>query len=235
TSAPFGSSTTNGNIKLQSNEKSTACVAPQPDWRLFVWQIDSDRVQVFDFATGECTPLQSSRETQNEEGADARECENKPPSNIAQASSEVVRDHYPIRHYWDLYDPRLLVVEAARLPHEACPVPLAGVEAGTATATTSTTDASSLDETFETTNDSHRQHKRPLSRISANSNSECFSSGPMKPSEMATSRNIVVSFFVSPEQNCMIVQESFHLSSHHASLIGVEVPYFYFSVEVGSA
>ncbi|VDN13572.1 unnamed protein product [Dibothriocephalus latus] len=43
-------------------------------------------------------------------------------------------------------------------------------------------------------------------------------------------KNVIVSFFVSQDQDRMIIQEYFFLGSHHTALIGLEVPYFYFAV-----
>uniref|UniRef100_A0A0R3WMJ8 RAB3GAP2_N domain-containing protein n=1 Tax=Hydatigena taeniaeformis TaxID=6205 RepID=A0A0R3WMJ8_HYDTA len=200
-------------LSINSNASAIAFIVnafpiPQSDSRIFVWQLASDRVQVFDFATGEGKSLDdTATEDSNKEHSEDHERKSKILSNVAQMTSEFVRGHYPLRHYWDLYDPRLLVVEAAKLLLDSTPSASA-----TPTALDSGGSGESSDEVFETPN-------KPLS---PSSHRQC------KTSNTSNLDNIVVAFFVNPAHNSMIGQEVFHLEPNYNGLIGVEVPYFYF-------
>ncbi|KAL5964971.1 hypothetical protein TSMEX_007295 [Taenia solium] len=108
-------------LSINSNASAVAFILSvvsdsQPDSRIFVWQLSSDRVQVFDLATGESRSLDdTAAEILNKERLEAQACKSRTLPIVAQMTSEFVRGHYPLRHYWDLYDSRLLVVEAAKL------------------------------------------------------------------------------------------------------------------------
>uniref|UniRef100_A0A0X3PF54 Intraflagellar transport protein 140 homolog n=1 Tax=Schistocephalus solidus TaxID=70667 RepID=A0A0X3PF54_SCHSO len=197
-----------------------------PDPRLFVWQVETDRCQVFTFATGEQVRGQEAcgadeckgtfRPSADGEGCDG---EKKPVDgfSLSPAAGEFVRGRYPLRHYWDLCDTRLLVVEAAELPSEH---PATGGDQD------HTGTSADCDESFEL--------RRPRSQISSLSECDVQISTNGKGFDYSTPggpmKNVIVSFFVSQEQDRMIIQEYFFLGSHHTALIGLEVPYFYFAV-----
>uniref|UniRef100_A0A183T2B2 TPR_REGION domain-containing protein n=1 Tax=Schistocephalus solidus TaxID=70667 RepID=A0A183T2B2_SCHSO len=136
---------------------------------------------------------------------------------LSPAAGEFVRGRYPLRHYWDLCDTRLLVVEAAELPSEH---PATGGDQD------HTGTSADCDESFEL--------RRPRSQISSLSECDVQISTNGKGFDYSTPggpmKNVIVSFFVSQEQDRMIIQEYFFLGSHHTALIGLEVPYFYFAV-----
>nr|CDS24042.1 intraflagellar transport protein 140 [Echinococcus granulosus] len=215
-------------LSINSNASAVAFILTavsdsQPDSRIFVWQLASDRVQVFDLSTGEGRSLDdtTAADALNKDHLEGQECKSKTLSNVAQMTSEFVRGHYPLRHYWDLYDSRLLVVEAAKLVPATCPTTSGTVD--TPAALDSGGSGESSDEAIETTNESLRPPRHQHSRISSTFDSEACGFNRTR-----TLQNIVVAFFVNPEHNSMIVQEVFHLDTGYNGLIGVEVPYFYF-------
>lgn len=89
-------------------------------------------------------------------------CKGKTLSSIAQMTSDFVRGHYPLRHYWDLYDSRLLVVEAAKLVPNTSRSTSGSVN--TPTSLDSGGCGETSDEVLETTNESlhppRHQHSR---------------------------------------------------------------------------
>ncbi|KAL5104623.1 hypothetical protein TcWFU_002267 [Taenia crassiceps] len=205
-------------LSVNSNASAVAFILnaasdSQPDTRIFVWQLASDRVQVFDLATGETKSLDdTAAEALTKEHLEAQACKSKALSSVAQMTSEFVRGHYPLRHYWDLYDSRLLVVEAAKLASDASHSTSETVNTSTSLDSGGTGETS--DGVMDTTNGSLGPPRLQPSRSWSTFDLEL--------------QNIVVAFFVNPEHNSMIAQEVFHLQSGYNGLIGVEVPYFYF-------
>ncbi|VDK41143.1 unnamed protein product [Taenia asiatica] len=217
-------------LSINSNASAVAFILSvvsdsQPDSRIFVWQLSSDRVQVFDLATGESRSLDdTAAETLNKEYLEAQECKSRTLPIVAQMTSEFVRGHYPLRHYWDLYDSRLLVVEAAKL------VPDTSHSTSGTVNTPTSLDSGGFSETtdgvFEVANESLQPPRHQHSRDSSTFELEvCGLKLCVNGSKL---QNIVVAFFVNPEHNSMIAQEVFHLEPGYNGLIGVEVPYFYF-------
>ncbi|XP_077862626.1 intraflagellar transport protein 140 homolog [Saccoglossus kowalevskii] len=160
-------------ISILSNKTDGTC-----DPTLYVWDVDMDNVSHFDFAVGhgdqdDFTPQDESTEDQTDE---------------ERGRSEAARDiagRYPISHYWDPQEPKLLVCEAK--------LSAAAVEMNTP-------------------------------------KKSALASAMYIPPEV-----VIVSLFSTLEHGVML-QDSFPLGATHNSLIGLEVPYFYFvkkSSEIG--
>ena len=80
-----------------------------PDSRIYVWDIELDAFQSFDFATGQGT------------GADEGDKESTDLTNREQLAAEIA-GRRPASMFWDPSEPKLLVCEAAHIPgmvHEA--------------------------------------------------------------------------------------------------------------------
>lgn len=80
-----------------------------PDSRIYVWDIELDAFQSFDFATGQGT------------GADEGDKESTDLTNREQLAAEIA-GRRPASMFWDPTEPKLLVCEAAHIPgmvHEA--------------------------------------------------------------------------------------------------------------------
>lgn len=110
---------------------------------------------------------------------------------ISQAASDFIRGRYPVRHYWDLHDSRLLVVEAAELPAEYYES-VGGGTSDTGAATVATNDHTASPSTpsvgeaaSDITNDLPLA-KRPHSQISALSDTDCRASSRFKTEERPT-------------------------------------------------
>lgn len=80
-----------------------------PDSRIYVWDIELDAFQSFDFATGHGT------------GAEEGDKESTDITNRAQQAAEIA-GRRPLSQLWDPTEPKLLVCEAVHIPgmvHEA--------------------------------------------------------------------------------------------------------------------
>ena len=62
-----------------------------------------------------------------------------------------------MRHYWDIYDSRLLVVEAAKLPANSSHI--APETTADSSTTVESTDSDSADDTFRTTGEEDQPHR----------------------------------------------------------------------------
>ena len=74
-----------------------------PDSRIYVWDIELDAFQSFDFATGHGT------------GADEGDKESSDIMNRAQQATEIA-GRRPLAQFWDPTEPKLLVCEAVHIP-----------------------------------------------------------------------------------------------------------------------
>lgn len=74
-----------------------------PDSRIYVWDIELDAFQSFDFATGHGT------------GADEGDKESPDIMNRAQQAAEIA-GRRPLTQFWDPTEPKLLVCEAVHIP-----------------------------------------------------------------------------------------------------------------------
>ena len=74
-----------------------------PDSRIYVWDIELDAFQSFDFATGHGS------------GADEGDKENPDIMNRAQQAAEIA-GRSPLAQFWDPTEPKLLVCEVAHIP-----------------------------------------------------------------------------------------------------------------------
>ena len=74
-----------------------------PDSRVYVWDIELDAFQSFDFATG----LGSGADEGDKESADIM--------NRAQQAAEIA-GRRPVAQFWDPTEPKLLVCEAVHIP-----------------------------------------------------------------------------------------------------------------------
>ena len=159
-------------LSMNNNAKSVAFTlkptsTSQCDSRIFVWQVTTDRIQWFDLGSGEEQSALEDDNAKDKEALDAQgnlEDDCKTTCNILQMSTEFVRGHYPVRHYWDLYDSRLLVVEAVELPlndNHAAP------ESPTDPCTTaeSVDSVDSTDDTYKTTKDMDRSYQKQQSEM----------------------------------------------------------------------
>lgn len=97
-------------LSLQNKQYSPYCLlyfALQannlPDSRIYVWDIELDAFQSFDFATGHGT------------GADEGDKESPDIMNRAQQAAEIA-GRRPLAQFWDPTEPKLLVCEAVHIP-----------------------------------------------------------------------------------------------------------------------
>ena len=74
-----------------------------PDSRIYVWDIEADAFQSFDFATGHGS------------GADEGDKEGSDIMNRAQQAAEIA-GRTPLAQFWDPTEPKLLVCEAVHVP-----------------------------------------------------------------------------------------------------------------------
>ena len=74
-----------------------------PDSRIYVWDMEIDSFQSFDFATGHGT------------GAEEDDKESIDIMNRAQQAAEIA-GRRPLLQYWDPTEPKLLVCEASHIP-----------------------------------------------------------------------------------------------------------------------
>ncbi|KAM7541711.1 hypothetical protein Aperf_G00000003534 [Anoplocephala perfoliata] len=192
----------------------------QPDSKIFVWKVNSDQVQLFDLsARKEKSPEESFNEASSKGG------DMITVSHINQMTSPLTNDHYPLQHYWDRTDPRLLVVEAAPLlPQNSCPGCSSSGPADAASTIDSTSSVECSEAISARRNESARSCREENSRVSSPAHCEHCN-------DLWGKRNTVISFFVNLNENRMIIQEVFQVEAHFSRLMGIEVPYFYFVAE----
>ncbi|CAL8073471.1 unnamed protein product [Calicophoron daubneyi] len=182
-----------------------------PDSRIYVYYFEKDKLQFFDFCTNPAGKLWT----------------------LSPSKASIWTGRWPCRHYWDQYEPRLLVVEAASLSdrHPIFTVSSPPIEQAEKTIAMSTSDSqffSKSDGAAQASSDS----TSPISFVPVDSRSSSKMTEVQSKiqSQKPKLPSMIVSLFTSPEQPNILVQEHFFMALQHSALLGVEVPYYYFAV-----
>ncbi|CAH8678009.1 unnamed protein product [Schistosoma rodhaini] len=176
-----------------------------PDPNIYIYHLDEDKLKCFNFFEILSNSVNDIPETINN-----LESENHPVNlNLVRLNSKnLIQKRWPKHHYWDQYESRMLVVEAAPISPDH-PI------------------LKSKLNLLEKVNNEHSG----INYITDNDTNQYTTvdnrSSSKRKSKVSTS---IVSLFVSPDRNDTIIQGSFLMSFHHSALIGVEVPFIYFSV-----
>ncbi|CAH1793664.1 unnamed protein product [Owenia fusiformis] len=170
-----------GFVSLRCNcagNKVSLCIKKpngSTDSKLYIWDTELDTLQYFNFETGkgeqdDFAPgtMESDQETAEERGKN-------------QAARDIA-GRFPISHFWDPLETKLLVCETKSLPNQQ----------------------SKLNQSISLTSS--------MSRATLE-----------QPPEM-----MIVSLFVTPE-NGVLIQDSFSMKKSHSSMLGMQVPYYYFA------
>ncbi|KAK4474505.1 hypothetical protein MN116_001653 [Schistosoma mekongi] len=124
------------------------------------------------------------------------------------SSTDLIQNRWPKHHYWDQYESRLLVVEAVPIPDDH-PILISKLNLhGKVNGEPCRGNDTSGNETDKYNTVNSRSSNKQKSNVSTS----------------------VVTMFISPDQNNIIIQGSFLMPVHYSALIGVEVPLIYFSV-----
>ncbi|CAH8581583.1 unnamed protein product [Schistosoma turkestanicum] len=175
-----------------------------PDSNIYIYHLDVDKLKLFNFFEILPNSANTIPETINNPEGD----NNAVNLNlICLNSTNLIQKRWPKRHYWDQYESRMLVVEAAPILTDH-PI------------------LKSKLNTLEQVNTEHSGVDMTVNEADQYTTVDSQSSGKQK-SKVSTS---IISLFVSPDRNDIIVQGSFLMAFHHSALIGVEVPFIYFSV-----
>ncbi|OON21029.1 tetratricopeptide repeat protein [Opisthorchis viverrini] len=172
------------------------------DSRIYIYHLDKDKLQYFDFCASSVDATWFAR----------------------AARSNVTIGRWPKHHFWDQYDPRLLAIEAAPLStkHPAyknspcCPE----VENNAPNASSRASYANKGKDTPESC--APGDNSRPSSKLTFSS-----TGGQVPDPKLPT---LIVSMFTGPDQTNPVVQEHFPMALQHSSLLALEVPYYYFAV-----
>ncbi|XP_070580461.1 intraflagellar transport protein 140 homolog isoform X2 [Ptychodera flava] len=98
-------------INCNGTKVSVLSTAPSgvPEPTMYVWDVDMDTTTNFDFAVGHGEQEDFSQSDEKEEDQ----------TDVERGRSEAARDiagRYPVSHYWDPQEPKLMVCEAKLLP-----------------------------------------------------------------------------------------------------------------------
>ncbi|TGZ55803.1 hypothetical protein CRM22_010299 [Opisthorchis felineus] len=186
----------------ENNKQQTDGQCWVPDTRIYVYHLDKDKLQYFDFCASFVDTTWFAR----------------------AAKSNVTIGRWPKHHFWDQYDPRLLAIEAAPLSTEhpayknapSCPE----VENRVLTVSSTASCANRGKDTPESW--APGDNSRPSSKLTYSS-----TGGQVADPKLPT---LIVSMFTGPDQTNPVVQEHFPMALQHSSLLALEVPYYYFAV-----
>ncbi|CAH8673889.1 unnamed protein product [Schistosoma rodhaini] len=176
-----------------------------PDPNIYIYHLDEDKLKCFNFFEILSNSINDIPETINNPESDNHSVN----LNLIRLNSKnLIQKRWPKHHYWDQYESRMLVVEAAPISpdHPILKSKLNVLEK---------VNNEHTGINYITDNDTD-QHTTVDNRSSSK-----------RKSKVSTS---IVLLFVSPDRNDTIIQGSFLMSFHHSALIGVEVPFIYFSV-----
>ncbi|VDP72732.1 unnamed protein product [Echinostoma caproni] len=185
-----------------------------PDTRIYIYHIEKDKMQYFD-----CCEL--TRQTTLIGGLlDSRECGGR----------------WPRKHYWDQYESRLLVMEAAGLPKEH-PLIKRGTRSGPERFDKHPLQSDSPENPNSMIEEDLRLQLHStspssnLTRVQSRQSSKITDFiPPIKPHCFTKLSTLIVSVFTGAEQIKPVVQEQFPMAIQYSALLGIEVPYYYFSV-----
>ncbi|GAA29708.2 intraflagellar transport protein 140 homolog [Clonorchis sinensis] len=186
----------------ENNKQQTDGQCWVPDTRIYVYHLDKDKLQYFDFCASSVDTTWFTR----------------------AAKSNVTIGRWPKHHFWDQYDPRLLAIEAVPLstkhPAYKNSPSCAEVENRVLTASSRASYANKGKDTPESC--APGDSSRPSSKLTYSS-----TGGQVADPELPT---LIVSMFTGPDQTNPVVQEHFPMALQHSSLLALEVPYYYFAV-----
>ncbi|XP_069684990.1 intraflagellar transport protein 140 homolog [Periplaneta americana] len=174
-----------------------------PDPKLFLWDIESDNLQYFNFATGKLDINDDEELESSPLDSDDQDNLTLSSTTIEQVSMGPTRDvsgRFALSHQWDEEEPRLLVCEAKLLPNSgkskismAMPEPSPG------------------------TSWSRRASSSTMTVLAA--------SGSEKKDK--TSEVMLVTFFATPESEQLLLQDVTALQSgNHSRLLAVHTPHY---------
>ncbi|RTG85623.1 intraflagellar transport protein 140 [Schistosoma bovis] len=176
-----------------------------PDPNIYIYHIDEDKLKCFNFFETLTNSIHDIPRTINNPESDNHSVN---LNLIRLNSTNLIDRRWPKHHYWDQYESRMLVVEAAPI----------------------SPDHPILKSKLNVLEKVNNEHSGINYRID-NDTDQCTTvdnrSSSKRKSKVSTS---IVSLFISPDRNDTIIQGSFLMSFHHSALIGVEVPFIYFSV-----
>ncbi|CAH8632121.1 unnamed protein product [Schistosoma mattheei] len=176
-----------------------------PDPNIYIYHIDEDKLKCFNFFETLTNSIHDIPRTINNPESDKYSVN---LNLIRLNSTNLIERRWPKHHYWDQYESRMLVVEAAPI----------------------SPDHPILKSKLNVLEKVNNEHSGINYRID-NDTDQCTTvdnrSSSKRKSKVSTS---IVSLFISPDRNDTIIQGSFLMSFHHSALIGVEVPFIYFSV-----
>uniref|UniRef100_A0A094ZRL2 Intraflagellar transport protein 140-like protein n=1 Tax=Schistosoma haematobium TaxID=6185 RepID=A0A094ZRL2_SCHHA len=176
-----------------------------PDPNIYIYHIDEDKLKCFNFFETLTNSIHDIPRTINNPESDNHSVN---LNLIRLNSTNLIERRWPKHHYWDQYESRMLVVEAAPI----------------------SPDHPILKSKLNVLEKLNNEHSGINYRID-NDTDQCTTvdnrSSSKRKSKVSTS---IVSLFISPDRNDTIIQGSFLMSFHHSALIGVEVPFIYFSV-----
>ncbi|KAG5444094.1 Intraflagellar transport protein 140 [Clonorchis sinensis] len=186
----------------ENNKQQTDGQCWVPDTRIYVYHLDKDKLQYFDFCASSVDTTWFTR----------------------AAKSNVTIGRWPKHHFWDQYDPRLLAIEAVPLstkhPAYKNSPSCAEVENRVLTASSRASYANKGKDTPESC--APGDSSRPSSKLTYSS-----TGGQVADPKLPT---LIVSMFTGPDQTNPVVQEHFPMALQHSSLLALEVPYYYFAV-----
>ncbi|CAI2736293.1 unnamed protein product [Schistosoma spindalis] len=176
-----------------------------PDPNIYIYHINEDKLNCFNFFETLTNSIHDITQTINNPESDNHSVN---LNLIRLNSTNLIQRRWPKHHYWDQYESRMLVVEAAPISHDH-PI------------------LKSQSNVLEKVNNEHYGINYIINNETDQyTTMDNRSSGKKKP-KVSTS---IVSLFISPDRNDTIIEGSFLMSFHHSALIGVEVPFIYFSV-----
>ncbi|CAH8664618.1 unnamed protein product [Heterobilharzia americana] len=190
-----------------------------PDPNIYIYHLDVDKLKYFNFFE----TISNSITVVPEAMKSGEDYHTVNLDLIRLNSTKLIERRWPKHHYWDQYEPRLLVVEASPISdnHPIITSKINSLEK-------MDNQCNDLDYTVDITDND--QYSSVESRSTSK---QVFITPEIRDRSEDTQSKVltsIVSLFISPEQNNTVVQGSFLMSVHHSALIGVEVPLIYFSV-----